>query len=462
MQFNCTQYPKKLQPVLYSGTITNCYPYGNSTASELLSLEAHVRLLEGAGKPLPTPRGKRLDLLEQFARDPHELHRLAHDIIDLYPKNPKRAFSLVGNKKFLSLAGKDMIFFEYEDEAKRQFKGDNTTATRQAVLFTVIKLLTMKTPHELLAIAARVKDLSRKQSLIEIDNANFTALEWSKPENRKEAKNYFSIPYEDAQKLTPVQALVLGLLRDKDYVPKVEKGASALNISRQTYGAACKELRALKKIDYTGAPVDRAIDKTKAFKVPKSLFQYTAIKTKLTPATVLVYSFYWTRTGAKQELSITKSNKNDARNFINISNRTYKNSIDTLRALGLIHTEIITAVNARGLVYTVGVKLYAKTPPEYKAASTTKTLERENTELKRQVKELKTASRENYEHGREAGKRDARREAYERKQSRAKAATHNYKDALEEWINEDDEPVTKNCGEVTIIGTNALAGGAVQ
>lgn len=339
------------------------FPYGQSTASELLSIEKAYLIASGNNAPIATPTGKAFNTLEQLAGDPYELHRLAQSIIDLYPDNPKRALSLLGTKDFLSKTGAREL---YEQNLQDAFNAEPHKRQRLAALFTLIDLLAYLPPRVVLAKYRQIEHLSRVNSIKVKEYKRSKVLPLATANNQKAAKDYFCVSFEYTQTLKPMQALVLGYLQDianyDNYALNISALAKELHASRLTVRTAVNALKEAGRIDREGKPTNDNHNLRGFVRVPKSIFKdYT-----LTPAAVLVYSFYWTRAGARSDgvIIARTASKNDARNYLHISERTFYRALEELRERGLIKTIATHQRNAAGRIFKTGYHIVTKQAPE--------------------------------------------------------------------------------------------------
>jgi predicted transcriptional regulator len=339
------------------------FPYGQSTASELLSIEKAYLIASGNNTPVAIPTGKAFDTLEQLARDPYEIHRLAQSMIELYPENPKRAISLLGKKDFLIMSGAYKL---YAENLKDAFEFDTRKRQRLAALFTLIEILAFLPPRVILSKYRLVEHLSRANSIKVKEYKRSKNLPLATSENQKAAKDYFCISFDDTQTLKPIQALVLGYLQDianyENYALNITTLAKELNTSRLTIRKAVNALKEAGRIDREGNPTNDNHNMRGFVRVPKSIFkEYT-----LTPAAVLVYSFYWTRAGARSDgvVIARTASKNDARNYILISEPTFYRALAELRERGLIKTCATYKKSKAGRIFKTGCNIVAKQAPE--------------------------------------------------------------------------------------------------
>lgn len=371
--FNSNQHSPQKQEPKSKVIAFDFYPYGQSTANELLQLEVKYNIAHGRNIPVAVPTGKELDILEKFARDPQETYRLAQSIVDLYTNTPKRALYVVGNKAFLTCAGAYDLLDNHLQQALNGFDNPPKKALRLAVLFTVVDLVALLPPRVLLAKVRQVDYLSRKASTRIKESKLSSALPIATADNRHDASNYIRVSYEDARNLKPLHALILAYLRDitnyKDYALNITALAGVFNCSRLTIRKAVTALKEAGYIDRDGMPVNDGQNAWGYIRVPKSIIETY----ELTPAAILIYSFFWTRAGACSDgvIKARTASRNDARNYILTSEKTYKRACALLREVGLIATRSTYKTSRTGHTFKTGCHIMTKQAPRLETDTNT-------------------------------------------------------------------------------------------
>lgn len=372
--FNSNQHSPQKQEHKSKLIAFDYYPYGQSTANDLLQLEVQNNISHGRNIPVAVPTGKELDILEKFACDHYEIDRLAQSIVDLYTNTPKRALYVVGSKDFLTCAGAYDLLDNHLQEALNGFDNPPKKALRLAVFFTVADLLKLLPPRVLLAKVRQVDDLSRKASTRIKESKLSSALPIATAENRHEASNYIRVSYEDARNLKPLPALILAYLRDitnyKDYALNITALAGVFNCSRLTIRKTVTALKEAGYIDNDGMPVNDGQNVWGYIRVPKSIIETY----ELTPAAILIYSFFWTRAGACDDgvIRARAASRNDARTYIqHISAKTYKRACALLREVGLIDTKAYYKINRKGHPHKIGCRVTTKQAPHLETDTNT-------------------------------------------------------------------------------------------